>query len=85
MTVRELLKKLLEEGCNDLDEEIKLCLMSHSKDECCWIDLRITECDENTIYFREKGVTSEKKIFTVKLPLDEEMARIIRENRNNEN
>ncbi len=70
MTVRELIKKLLEQYSHDLDEEIKLCLMSHTDEEAS-IYFRISEVDENRIYFRERGVTSEKKIFKVKLPLDE--------------
>tara|TARA_Y100000004_G_scaffold60012_1_gene66923 strand:+ start:1989 stop:2237 length:249 start_codon:yes stop_codon:yes gene_type:complete len=75
MTPRELINKLLEHCAHDLDEEIKVCLMSHKDDEVS-VDFRITEVDENKIYIRERGVTSEKKIFQVPLPKDKELVQI---------
>lgn len=73
MTVRELMQKLLEQGSHLLDEEIKLCMMSHNDQEA-WIDFRITSVDENSISFRPKGVTSNKTILSLKLPECKTMA-----------
>ena len=76
MTVRELVGKLLEQYSHDLDEEIRLCLMSHN-DEECFVEFRISEVDANAIYFRERGITSEKKFFKVNLPLDKSFSSIL--------
>ena len=75
MTPRELIKNLLEEGRHCLDEEIKVCIMSHTDDDV-HVDFRISEVDENSIYIRERGVTSEKKMFKVPLPKDKALVKI---------
>ena len=76
MTARELIANLLERYSHDLDEEITLCLMSHN-DEECHITFRISEVDENTIYFRERGITNEKNFFKVPLPKDKTFCNIL--------
>jgi hypothetical protein len=52
---------------HDLDEEIQVCMMS-TKDEEAYVHFRITSVDENTIYIRPRGISSNKKRFTTKLP-----------------
>lgn len=73
MTPRKLVMNLVGEanGFNnhEMDEEIKICMMSPWDDKC-HVDFRITEVDENSIYIRPKGITSDKKRFTAKLPKD---------------
>ena len=58
-----------------VDEEIKVCIMSHTDDDV-HVDFRISEVDENSIYIRERGVTSEKKMFKVPLPKDKALVEI---------
>ena len=50
--------------------------MSHN-DEECHITFRISEVDENTIYFRERGITNEKNFFKVPLPKDKTFCNIL--------
>lgn len=71
MTPRKLIMNLLgNDGTfnnHDMDEEIKVCMMG-IKDEEGWVDFRITSVDENSIYIRPKGISSNKERYTTKLP-----------------
>ena len=67
MTPRKLLRKLLDEDRFDLDDEIKVCMMSHH-DEEAHVSFKITEADGGSIYISPKGVSSNDNNFKVKLP-----------------
>lgn len=70
MTPRKLICNLLgNEGDfpHDMDEEIQVCMMS-TKDTDAFVHFRISSVDENTIYIRPRGISSNKERFTTKLP-----------------
>jgi|TARA_R110002096_G_scaffold26334_1_gene81388 hypothetical protein len=66
MTVRELLQLILDEGRFDLDDEIKVCMISDKDDEST-IKFEIKEAEE-FIYIAPVGLTSDQKPFKIKLP-----------------
>jgi len=66
MTVRELLKLMLDESRFDLDDEIKVCMISDKDDEAS-IDFEIKEAEES-IYIDPIGLNSNEKKFKIKLP-----------------
>ena len=66
MTVRELLKLILDEGRFALDDEIKVCMMGDKDDES-FIQFKIKEA-EKSIYIDPMGLTSDEKPFKIKLP-----------------
>mgnify|MGYP003119264603 CR=1 FL=1 len=66
MTVRELLKLILDEGRFALDDEIKVCMMGDRDDES-FIRFEIKEAD-GSIYIDPMGLNSDKKPFKIKLP-----------------
>ena len=66
MTVRELIQALIKAD-HMLDEEIKLCMFSY-KDEDTMVEFRINSVDENSINFRQRGVSLDHKMFGIKLP-----------------
>jgi hypothetical protein len=66
MTVRELLKLILDEGRFAFDDEIKVCMMGDKDDES-FINFEIKEVD-GSIYIDPMGLTFDEKSFKIKLP-----------------